>query len=341
MKVARNSKVDAVIPGYGFLSENAAFAKSVKEAGIGWVGPSSDAIDAFGIKHVARDLAQKAGVPIVPGSKGLVEDEVAAAACANSLGFPVMLKATGGGGGIGLVTCKDEAEVRTGFQTTTSRGAAVFKNAGVFLEKFYPSARHIEIQVFGNGQGKAIHFGERECSIQRRHQKVIEECPSPFISLFPGLREALGDAAVKLAESVNYASAGTVEYLVDNEKGDAFFLEMNTRLQVEHGITELCYGVDFVELMLKQTDAELSGKHGLDKNYLQSLKDRHGDPNGAAVECRIYAENPVRDFVPSPGLLQEVKWADKDKSARFDTWVASGVSVSSYYGAYWGRYLRS
>src|SRR6201992_2691114 len=169
-----------------------------------------------------------------------------------------MLKATAGGGGMGLLTCNDENEVRQSFKTVQSRGEALFKNAGLFIEKFYPSSHHVEVQVFGSGQGKAIHFGERECSIQRRHQKVIEECPSPFVEKHPELRKKLGSSAVSLAESIKYGSAGTVEFLVDDKSEEYFFLEMNTRLQVEHGITELCYDIDLVELMLRQADAELA-----------------------------------------------------------------------------------
>lgn len=239
-----------------------------------------------------------------------------------------MLKATAGGGGMGLLACKDEAEVRKSFKTVQSRGETLFKNAGLFIERYYPSSHHIEVQVFGNGQGQAIHFGERECSIQRRHQKVIEECPSPFVVKHPELREKLGSAAVRLAESINYGSAGTIEYLVDDETGDFFFLEMNTRLQVEHGITELCYGVDLVELMLKQADAELCGKGGLSGQYLKSLQPK--EPKGAAVEVRLYAENPAKDYAPSPGTLQHVSWKDVPGS-RIDGWVHTGTKVTSFY----------
>ena len=211
-----------------------------------------------------------------------------------------------------------------------SRGETLFKNAGMFIERYYPSSHHIEIQVFGNGQGNAVYFGERECSIQRRHQKVIEECPSPFVVKHPELRRKLGESAVRLAESVHYASAGTIEYLVDDESGDFFFLEMNTRLQVEHGITELCYGVELVELMLKQADAQLSGKGGLEASLLSELFSKAMVPKGAAIEARVYAENPVRDFAPCPGLLQEVQWKDMPGS-RIDSWVYRGVRVSANY----------
>lgn len=326
--IAKEKEADAIIPGYGFLSENAEFARLVKDAGIAWVGPSPEAIEAFGVKHVARDLAEKAGVPIVPGTKGLVEDEEEAVKAAEELRYPVMLKATGGGGGMGLVTCNSPEEVKEGFKTVKSRGQTLFKNPGVFIEKYYPASHHVEVQVFGNGQGDAIHFGERECSIQRRHQKVIEECPSPFVEKHHGMRKKLGEAAINLAESIKYGSAGTIEYLVDDESGKFFFLEMNTRLQVEHGITELCYGVDLVELMLKQADAELAGKGGLEAQYLKSLQP--SEPKGTAIEARIYAENPLRDYAPSPGLLQKVEWY-AGMGSRIDTWVFTGSTITPNY----------
>lgn len=320
--------MDAIIPGYGFLSENAHFARIVGDAGIAWVGPSPESIEAFGIKHTARELAEKANVPIVPGTKGLVEDEEAAAKEAKRIGFPVMLKATGGGGGMGLVTCNKVEEVREGFRMVQSRGKTLFKNPGVFIEAFYPASHHVEVQVFGNGQGQAIHFGERECSIQRRHQKVIEECPSPFVEKHIDLRKKLGDAAVRLAESIKYGSAGTIEYLVDDKSGDFFFLEMNTRLQVEHGITELCHNVDLVELMLKQADAQLGGRGGLDGSTLKQMQP--SKPSGSAIEARVYAENPLKDYAPSPGLLQKVEWKDVPGS-RIDTWVFTGSRVTPNY----------
>ncbi|KAI4653784.1 hypothetical protein J4E93_001551 [Alternaria ventricosa] len=328
LRIAKERGAQAIIPGYGFLSENAHFARLVGDAGLVWVGPSSDAIDAFGVKHTARDLAEKAHVPIVPGTKGLVENEEVATKEAERIGFPVMLKATGGGGGMGLITCNNAEEVRDGFRMVQSRGETLFKNPGVFIEAFYPASHHIEVQVFGNGQGQAIHFGERECSIQRRHQKVIEECPSPFVERHLELRQKLGEAAVRLAESIKYGSAGTIEYLVDDKSGDFFFLEMNTRLQVEHGITELCYDVDLVELMLKQADAQLAGKHGLDGKTLKDMQP--SGPRGSAIEARVYAENPLRDYAPSPGLLQKVAWKDVPGS-RVDTWVFTGVRITPNY----------
>lgn len=229
---------------------------------------------------------------------------------------------------MGLSICQDEKEVKEAFVTVKSRGKTLFKNAGIFMERFYPDSHHVECQVFGNGKGTAIHFGERECSIQRRHQKVIEECPSPFVEKRPGLREKICAAAVKLAESIEYASAGTIEYLVDDKTADFFFLEMNTRLQVEHGITELCYGVDLVALMLEQADAQLLGKGGIEAEKLKSLQPQ--GPKVASIEARVYAENPARDYAPSPGTLQIVEWKELDGS-RLDTWVRTGTIVSSHY----------
>ncbi|KAF4554208.1 Urea carboxylase-like protein [Elsinoe fawcettii] len=328
IKIAKEHNADAIFPGYGFLSENADFARRVRDAGLAWIGPGPEVIEKFGVKHIARGLAEEAGVPVVPGSKGLVEDGDEAEKEAKRVGFPVMLKATGGGGGMGLVVCKDASEVRKGFEMVQSRGKALFKDPGVFLERYVEKGHHIEVQVFGNGKGKAVAFGERECSIQRRHQKVIEECPSPFVEKHEGLRKRLCEAAVKLAESIQYGSAGTIETLVDDATGEFFFLEMNTRLQVEHGITELCYNIDLVELMIKQADAELAGKGGLDADYLQSLVP--SEPSGHAVEARVYAENPLKDFSPAPGLLQEVHW-NEIEGGRIDTWVFTGARVTPNY----------
>ncbi|KAI4171761.1 MAG: hypothetical protein LQ343_004012 [Gyalolechia ehrenbergii] len=328
IEIAKENNADAIIPGYGFLSENADFARAVATAGLIWVGPSPESIESFGLKHTARDLAVKAGVPIVPGTEGLISSEDDAVEESTRLGFPVMLKATAGGGGMGLATCGSAEEVKSSFATVKSRGETLFKNAGMFMERFYPDSHHIEVQVFGNGLGNAIHFGERECSIQRRHQKVIEECPSPFVTRRPDLREKLCSAAVRLPELIRYGSAGTIEYLVDDKTGDFFFLEMNTRLQVEHGITELCYDVDLVELMLRQADAQLRGEGGLSALALQSMQP--SEPTGFAIEARLYAENPMRGYAPSPGTLQIVEWQES-AATRIDTWVRTGTVVSSNY----------
>ncbi|KAG6354234.1 hypothetical protein INS49_004838 [Diaporthe citri] len=328
---ARTAGAQAIIPGYGFLSEDAGFARSVAAAGLHFGGPSPESIEQFGLKHTARELALAAGVPVVPGTQGLLDDADDAARAADGLGYPVMLKSTAGGGGMGLQTCGDESGLRKAFQTVQSRGAALFKNSGVFLEKYYPAAHHIEVQVFGNGQGKVAALGERECSIQRRHQKVIEECPSPFVAQKrPDLRKQLCAAAVSLAESVKYASAGTLEFLVDDESGAFFFLEMNTRLQVEHGVTEMVYGVDLVELMLRQVDTQMAGKGGLEEVELDHISRSCQEPKGHAIEVRVYAENPARDYAPSPGLLQEVIFHELP-GTRIDGCVRAGITISPHY----------
>ncbi|KAF9884998.1 hypothetical protein FE257_000821 [Aspergillus nanangensis] len=331
ISIAKENGVDAVIPGYGFLSENPDFVRRLTTNGIAFVGPSADVIEALGLKHTARQCAIEASLAIVPGSAGLVIDQEEAVNIADKIGFPVMLKATAGGGGMGLLTCETVDEVRSSFKSVQSRGSTLFKNPGVFIEKYYPRSHHIEVQVFGNGSGKAVSFGERECSIQRRHQKVIEECPSPFVeNKFPHLREELTTSAVRFAEHLNYASAGTVEFLVDDDTGEYFFLEMNTRLQVEHGITEMCYGVDLVELMYRQADAQLSGRAGIAASELGRLQESSLQPRGHAIELRVCAENPARDFVPSPGTLMEVDW-HMLPGTRIDTWVRPGISISPNY----------
>ncbi|KUJ11040.1 uncharacterized protein LY89DRAFT_625418 [Mollisia scopiformis] len=326
LKICKEYNVDAVIPGYGFLSEDAAFAQKVGDAGMVFAGPSPESMTEMGQKHRARDLAISANVPIVPGT-GLLESENDALDAAKKLGFPVMLKATGGGGGLGLQVCQNEEELSPAFKKVKSRGNTLFNNSGVFLEKYYPESRHIEVQIFGNGTD-VVHFGERECSIQRRHQKVIEECPSPFVEQRPGMRKRLTDCAVAYALQLHYKSAGTIEFLVDDKTGGFFFLEMNTRLQVEHGITELCYGVDLVALMLQQADCERAGKTGLSSEYLHSLQ--KDGPNGAAIETRVYAEVPFRNYAPSPGLLQHVQWPEGN-GIRVDTWVKTGQRIASFY----------
>ncbi|KAI1307860.1 urea carboxylase [Xylaria venustula] len=326
LRICCDHSVDAVIPGYGFLSENATFAQSIIDAGMTFVGPSPKSITEMGLKHRAREIAYTAKIPIIPGSDLLTsEDETLSAA--ENIGYPVMFKATGGGGGMGLQICHSVEEVRRAFAMVPNSAEKLFKNSGVFLEKYYPQSRHIEVQVFGNGN-EIIHFGERECSIQRRHQKVIEECPSPYVEFHPGLRHKLTKCATSYASTLNYRSAGTVEFLVDDITGDHFFLEMNTRLQVEHGITELCYGIDLVALMLRQADFERGGHDGIPQAELSALQ--MIIPSGAAIEARIYAEDPYRDFAPSPGLFQEVRWPSTEE-ARVDTWIQRGQNVSSYY----------
>ncbi|KAK7230131.1 hypothetical protein V2G26_002301 [Clonostachys chloroleuca] len=326
LDIAKRLRIDAIIPGYGFLSENVDFARRVTEAGMVFAGPSPESISEMGLKHRARHIAVSSGLPVIPGTD-LLSTENEALQSAQELDFPVMLKATGGGGGMGLQICYSPDEVSSAFSNVQSRGEALFKNSGLFIEKFYPRSRHIEVQIFGNGQ-QVIHFGERECSIQRRHQKVIEESPSPFVEARPGLRERLTSCATRYASALNYKSAGTVEFLVDDDTGDFFFLEMNTRLQVEHGITELCYQVDLVALMLRQADYEMAGQVGIPSSELLMLQ-RDG-PVGSAIEGRVYAEAPAKGFAPCPGLLQEVSWPT-DPDFRVDTWVQSGQQVTPFY----------
>uniref|UniRef100_A0A0B7K551 ATP-grasp domain-containing protein n=1 Tax=Bionectria ochroleuca TaxID=29856 RepID=A0A0B7K551_BIOOC len=285
LQLCERHGIDAVIPGYGFLSENVEFAKQVTDAGMIFIGPSTESITEMGLKHRAREVAQEAKVPVVPGTD-LLASEAQALVAADDLTYPVILKATGGGGGMGLKICHSPEDINGAFSMVKHRGAQLFKNE--------------EVQVFGNGRD-VIHFGERECSIQRRHQKVIEECPSPFVEAHPGLRETLTKCAINFASALNYKSAGTVEFLVDDDTAQFFFLEMNTRLQVEHGITELCYGVDIVVLMLRQADLERAGKGGIPSSELLSLQ--KPAPNGVAIEARIYAEDPFKDFAPSLGVF--------------------------------------
>jgi len=339
VKIAKEERADVVIPGYGFLSENQKFTARLFKEGIAFAGPDSNSIEQFGLKHLARKIAVKCHVPVIPGTE-LIRDENEAIKACDEIGYPVILKATAGGGGIGMMICTSEDEVKKNFTLVKSRGSSVFKNEGVFIEKYFTSGRHIEVQIFGNGLGDVVTYGERECSIQRRHQKVIEETPSPFVEnsgMMYDLRRKLTSCAGNLAEEVNYKSAGTIEFLVDDETGDFFFLEMNTRLQVEHGITELVYNVDLVFFMLLQADYEISGSgipvHILKKdlNYENSVE----VPHGHAIEVRVYAENPVRNFAPCPGILHNVSIPPNGRCGeyivRVDHWISTGGKVSPYF----------
>ena len=305
---------DAVHPGYGFLSENAAFAEAVAAAGLVLIGPTPRQLVAFGLKHEARRLAIAAGVPTVPGSE-LLADAAAAAAAAAIVGYPVMLKSTGGGGGIGMAVCADEAGLRDGFDRVRRLAASNFGEAGVFLERYLATARHVEVQLFGDGAGRVITLGERDCSLQRRNQKVVEETPAP--GLRPEVRAALAAAAGGLARSVDYRSAGTVEFVVDVATQEFFFLEVNARLQVEHPVTEEVFGVDLVEWMVR-----LGG--GDTAMFDEPLPEARGH----AVEVRVYAEDPARGHRPSPGLLTRVELPDE---LRVDGWIATGTEVTSFY----------
>lgn len=338
--VAITKKADVVLPGYGFLSENSQFAKEIANAGIIFAGPDSSSIEMFGLKHVARELAEKSSVPVLMGSP-LVNSSKNALEEANHIGFPVMIKSTAGGGGMGLKVCWNETELETAFDEVTSRGKTLFKNAGAFLEKFVQYGRHIEVQVFGNGQGDVITFGERECSIQRRHQKVIEECPSPFVADNQTLRQKLCRDAINLASSARYRSAGTVEFLLDDSTGEFYFLEMNTRLQVEHGITELVYKVDLVYMMLLQAEYEARGELGIPSEELSGFQG-NGVPSGHAIEARLYAENPAKNFKPSPGILHYVDFYEKAEAGyktRVDHWVSTGSKISPYFDPLLSKFM--
>ncbi|MEY2605623.1 MAG: urea carboxylase [Verrucomicrobiota bacterium] len=314
LRVAKQSGAQAIHPGYGFLSENADFAERCETSGIRFVGPAPEQIRSFGLKHFARDLAAKAHVPFLPGSR-LLADAQDALKAAEEIGYPVMLKSTAGGGGIGLQLCRAGDDLVDRFETVKRLGETNFKHTGIYLERFVEIARHIEVQIFGDGEGKVLALGERDCSVQRRNQKVIEETPAPELS--HKIRAELCDAATRLGESVNYASAGTVEFIYDTIARKFYFLEVNTRLQVEHGVTEEVSGIDLVEWMIRLAAGELAPLETL----VPSM-------SGHSVQVRIYAEDPNKNFQPSSGLLTEVAFA---ADARVDTWIETGTEISPYY----------
>ena len=316
IEIAAQTECQAIYPGYGFLSENSEFVRRCQAESIAFIGPTAQQIDWFGQKHVARDLAQKAGVSLPPGS-GLLTDVANALTEAQRIGFPVMLKSTAGGGGIGMKLCNDEATLIEAFDAVKRLSGSYFSNDGVFVEKAILQARHIEVQVIGNGEGIAVAVGERDCSTQRRNQKVIEECPAPKLS--SRLRQRLHDTAENLLASVNYRNAGTVEFILDTITEQFYFLEVNTRLQVEHGVTEMVYGVDLIELMVRLASNET--------DLLDDLKQQL-TPRGHAIQARIYAEDPFHDFRPCPGLLSHVSWPAGD-GVRIDHWIESGITVSA------------
>ncbi|QCR34644.1 urea carboxylase [Nissabacter sp. SGAir0207] len=314
LAAARASGAQAIYPGYGFLSESAAFAEACEAAGIAFIGPSAGQIREFGLKHRARELAAAAGVPMTPGT-GLLADLATALAAAEQIGYPVMLKSTAGGGGIGLTRCDDAAALQAAWEGVKRLGEQFFCDAGVFLERFIDRARHIEVQIFGDGHGRVVALGERDCSLQRRNQKVVEETPAPHLPA--ATRTALLQAAVALGESVNYRSAGTVEFIYDPAQGAFYFLEVNTRLQVEHPVTELVTGLDLIECMVQVAA-------GGTPDWLRLAQ----APRGAAIEVRLYAEDPLRNFQPSPGVLTDVHFPE---GVRVDGWVSTGSEVSAFY----------
>ncbi len=313
----RDSGAEAVHPGYGFLSENRRFAEALDKAGITFIGPNVGAIEAMGDKLASKKLAVEAGVNTIPGYAGVIEDAGHAVRIANDVGYPVMLKASAGGGGKGMRVARDETECRDGFERATSEAVSSFGDGPVLIERFIERPRHIEIQVLADKHGNCVHLGERECSIQRRHQKVIEEAPSPFLD--PGTRRAMGEQAVALARAVDYVSAGTVEFIVDADK-NFFFLEMNTRLQVEHPVTEMITGVDLVEQMLRIAAGE---KLGFEQQDIEL--------SGWAIEARVYAEDPLRDFMTSTGRILRYQPPDGNDRVRVDTGVYEGGAVSMFY----------
>ncbi|KAI8468536.1 MAG: allophanate hydrolase subunit 2-domain-containing protein [Monoraphidium minutum] len=320
LQVIKEYGATAVHPGYGFLSENEEFCDAVEKAGVAWLGPTAKTMHDFALKHVAREIAENAGVPVLKGS-GLVATPEEAVEAALVVGFPVLLKATGGGGGRGIYICHNKDEVLSQFGVSQKQGEAFFGNSGVFVEKYIQRCHHIEVQIFGDGTGKVVHLGERECSIQRRHQKVLEETPSPLLT--PALREDLTSAACRLGAASLYRSAGTVEFIFDEDESKFYFLEVNTRLQVEHGITELVNGgVDLVEWMLR---LGVTGMQPLDLDTV-SL-----DRAGHSIEVRINGENPAKDFQPCPGSLGDVYFPTDMEGVRVDTWVETGTEVSPYY----------
>lgn len=312
LDAAKATGADAIHPGYGFLSENPDFAEACAAAGIVFIGPRPEHMRAFGLKHKAREIAEKAGVPLAPGG-GLVADLAAAQIEAQRIGFPVMIKSTAGGGGIGLQLCRNADEFAPMFERVQRLASNNFKDAGIFLEKFIARGRHIEVQIFGDGKGKIVALGERDCSAQRRNQKVIEETPAPNIS--EAVRTELLATAERLGAAVNYENAGTVEFLYDVGGGEFYFLEVNTRLQVEHGVTEEVTGTDLVEWMLRQAAGET-----LDLTRPVS--------RGHSIQVRLYAEDPGRNFRPSAGRLTEVSFPSE---ARIETWVDAGAEVPPYY----------
>ncbi|WP_447921254.1 acetyl-CoA carboxylase biotin carboxylase subunit [Achromobacter aegrifaciens] len=318
LDAARSSGAQAVHPGYGFLSENAAFAQAVNDAGLIFVGPDAATISTMGDKAAARACAQAAGVPTVPGSAGVLSSLDEALTHAAIIGYPLMIKAAAGGGGRGIRVVHDEAELRSQMPQAQAEAQAAFGEAGVYLERYLPRARHIEVQVLGDGSD-AVHLYERECSLQRRRQKVLEEAPSP--ALDAATRQKLCESAAQLARSVGYRGAGTLEYLYDDSRGagEFYFIEMNTRIQVEHPITEAITGVDLVREMLRIADGE-------------PLRWRQQDiaVRGAAIECRINAEDPKRNFAPSPGRVEHVRWPG-GPGVRVDSMLYPGCAVPPYY----------
>lgn len=321
---AKESGADAIHPGYGFLSERAEFAQAVVDAGLIWIGPPAAAIAAMGDKTSARKRMRDVGVPVVPGTVEPIRNMADAVKNVKAIGYPILLKAAAGGGGRGMRIVRAESELEGAFQAAQGEAINAFGDGRVYLERFLEGPRHVEIQVLADQHGRVVHLGERECSVQRRHQKLIEEAPCTVIT--PALRRAMGEAAVRAAQAVKYVSAGTCEFLL-MPSGEFYFLEMNTRLQVEHPVTELVYGVDLVRMQLKVA----MGHH-------LSLPDRALIPRGWAMECRITCEDPFADFMPAGGVITEFR-VPTGPGVRWDGWIERGVEVPLFYDSLLGKLI--
>jgi len=324
ISAAEIGDVDAIHPGYGFLAENAHFAEVCEDSNIKFIGPKKAAIEKMGNKAVARETARKAGVPITPGSNGIVESDQEALKVAKQIGYPIMIKAVAGGGGRGMRQAHNDISLKQGFNSATMEAEKAFGNGALYLEKLIENPHHIEFQILADRYKKIVHVGERDCSIQRRNQKLLEESPSPFIT--PATRKAMGRAAIKLAHAVDYENAGTMEFLVD-DKQNFYFMEMNTRIQVEHPVTEEVYGVDLVKEQIRIAFGEKLSK---DFDDLQ--------PQKHAIEMRINAEDPFNDFRPSPGRI-DLFYAPGGHGIRWDSHVYAGYSVPPYYDSMIGKLI--
>jgi acetyl-CoA carboxylase biotin carboxylase subunit len=327
ISAAEIADVDAIHPGYGFLSENAHFADVCESCNIRFIGPSSRAMNALENKAISRALAKKAGVPIPPGSEGLIENEQEALATAKRIGYPVMIKAIAGGGGRGMREAHNDISLIKGYHTARNEAEKAFGNSGVYIEKLIENPHHVEFQILGDNRGNIVHLGERDCSIQRRNQKLVEETPSPLIeNKFKDLRKKMGKAAVRIAELAHYTNAGTVEFIVD-DSGNFYFLEVNKRIQVEHPITEEVTGIDLVQQQIMIALGE-------------PLRISQGDTNlrGHAIECRINAEDPFDDFRPSPGRI-EMYYAPGGRGVRVDSHAYAGYTIPSQYDSLIGKLI--
>lgn len=317
ISLATLTEVDAIHPGYGFLAENADFAEICKACNITFVGPSAQSIQKMGIKDVARETMKAANVPIVPGSDGIIEDEADAIRVADEIGYPVIIKATAGGGGKGIRVAQNQEELIKGIRVTQKEAETAFGNPGVYLEKFIEDFRHVEIQILADQHGNVVHLGERDCTIQRRLQKLVEESPSP--ALTEDIRKKMGEASVKAAKAVDYVGAGTIEYIFDRTSKSFYFMEMNTRIQVEHPVTEMVTGIDLIKEQIKVAN-----------NEKLSFAQEDIEFEGFAIECRVNAENPFKNFMPSPGKI-EMYLPPGGFGVRVDSAAYPGYSIPPFY----------